>query len=103
MMSSRRPLAAGSLRLLFFPIVSLALFWHSSRLFIQRILLLRFSFKMNPQSFLRPLRLLQQAPNRSFLPVGLGRRALSSSSRVPDFAFAFEYVSPGLFYLVMLL
>lgn len=102
MMSSRRPLTAGSLRLLF-SVVNLVLVWHSSRLAIRRILLLRFRFKMNPQSFLRPLRLLQQVPKRSFLPVGLGRRALSSSSRVPDFAFAFEHVSLGLISLGMLL
>lgn len=46
--------------------------------------------KMRPQSLLRPLGLLQHVSNRSFLPTG--RRSLSSSSRVPDFAFAFEYV-----------
>lgn len=48
---------------------------------------------MRPQSLWRSLQLLQRVPNRSFAPAGLGRgaRTVSSSSRVPDFAFAFEY------------
>lgn len=50
-------------------------------------------FTMRPQSLWRSLQLLQRVPNRSFAPAGLGRgaRTVSSSSRVPDFAFAFEY------------
>lgn len=48
---------------------------------------------MRPQ-FSRSLGLLRRIPNRSFVPaVSLSQRAYSSASRVPDFAFAFEYVS----------
>lgn len=48
---------------------------------------------MRPQLLWRSLQLLQRVPNRSFASAGLGRgaRTVSSSSRVPDFAFAFEY------------
>lgn len=51
---------------------------------------------MRPQFLYRSLGLLQRVPNRSFVPTGLGRRTLSSSPRVPDFAFAFEYAMPPL-------
>lgn len=46
---------------------------------------------MRPQFLHRSLGLLQRTPNRSFVPTGLLRKTLSSSPRVPDFAFAFEY------------
>lgn len=64
---------------------SLLLFYSAYRSFHSQ-------FMMRPQSLYLSLGLLQRVPIRSFVPTGVGRRAISSSSRVPDFAFAFEYV-----------
>ncbi|PWY91049.1 HAD superfamily hydrolase [Aspergillus heteromorphus CBS 117.55] len=45
---------------------------------------------MTSQTLWRSFGLLQRASTRSFINTGSGRRALSSQSRIPDFAFAFD-------------